>query len=75
MPVMLLMLARRTQRRLMLTGRVMQQTNPETMHQTNADSVFVRISKALSSTLEDLGYSSSNAPTCIVTCQRVTLLC
>ncbi len=59
----------------MLTASVMQQTNAETMHQTNAVSVFVRISRAFSRTLENLSYSSSNAPTCIVTWQQVTLLC
>lgn len=74
-PVMLLMLLRHMQRRLMLTGRFMQQTSAEMMHQTNAVSVFVRISRAFSRTLENLSYSSSNAPTCIVTWQQVTLLC
>ncbi len=59
----------------MLTGRIMQRTNAETMHQTNADSVFVRISIAFSRTLEYLSHSSSNAPTCIVTWQQVTLHC
>ena len=43
-----------TQRLLMLAGRVIQQMNAGSMHPSNADSVFVTISRILSSTLEDL---------------------